>query len=274
MHSKAMKPFGVLIEGQGESVKDLSFQEIKKEVLENQIVVLRGFKTFKDLNDFSQLCDVWGEVSLWPFGKVLELKSQKEPKDHIFDSSYVPMHWDGMYKEQVPELQVFHCVKAPEKGQGGRTLFSNTKLILKNASQDELKLWSKGHLRYKRKMEFYDSVTESPLISEHPYNGTKVLRFNELHNHTKGELINPVSIEVKGLGKEESKELFQSLDLALYAKENSYAHEWQDHDIVIADNFSLLHGREAFKKSSSRHIQRVQLQSTPPYNNPHLESYK
>jgi alpha-ketoglutarate-dependent taurine dioxygenase len=36
----------------------------------------------------------------------------------------------------------------------------------------------------------------------------------------------------------------------------------------------LLHGREAFVSKSPRHIQRVQVLSNPPFDNPGLESYQ
>ncbi|WP_175460979.1 TauD/TfdA family dioxygenase, partial [Vibrio parahaemolyticus] len=38
---------------------------------------------------------------------------------------------------------------------------------------------------------------------------------------------------------------------------------WQQGDVVIADNFSLLHGREGFTARSARHLQRVHIQSNP-----------
>ena len=34
-------------------------------------------------------------------------------------------------------------------------------------------------------------------------------------------------------------------------------------DVVVADNFSLLHGREGFTARSARHLQRVHIQSNP-----------
>ena len=36
-----------------------------------------------------------------------------------------------------------------------------------------------------------------------------------------------------------------------------YAHRWQTGDVVIADNFTLLHGRRAFEHGTVRDIRRV-----------------
>lgn len=37
----------------------------------------------------TRYADLWGEIMMWPFGAVLEVKEHPDAKDHIFDSSYV-----------------------------------------------------------------------------------------------------------------------------------------------------------------------------------------
>lgn len=271
---KKIKPFGLLIQAQSnaESIQSIDIEKLKKYFNEEHLIVLRGFKTFNSSDEFANYCDQFGEVSIWPFGKVLELIQQKNPADHIFDNSYIPMHWDGMYRSHVPEYQIFHCVKAPKKGHGGRTIFSNTiKLLKEEGSTISEKLEGiKG--TYYRKMEFYNSKVISPLITKHPYKSVSVIRYNEPHHPKKGKLINIPKLEFNGVSDQEK---FQSeLEDLLYSPQYSYAHTWEDGDLVIADNFSLLHAREAFKENSARHIQRVQVLSDPPFENPNLETYQ
>lgn len=269
-----IKPFGVLLESTNthSNVEDIDIEHLRSLVWQQQLVVLRGFNTFKSAMDFSNYCESWGEVSLWPFGTVLELIEQDNPEDHIFDHSYVPLHWDGMYRAQIPEFQIFHCVKAPLSKHGGRTTFSNTLLALKNAPSQSKKLWHKITGIYQRKMEFYNSKTVSPIINKHPYKDFSVIRYNEPPSEGKGRFVNPPNLEFTGATPEELEEFHHSLKQALYAPGNFYAHEWQTGDMVIADNFSLLHGREGFVSKSPRHIQRVHVLSNPPFNNPALES--
>ncbi|CAM3061357.1 pyoverdine biosynthesis protein PvcB [Legionella steigerwaltii] len=271
-----LKPFGVLLEPKRKKMKvnDLDIERLRLLFRENQLVVLRGFATFQNAEDFSNYCELWGEVSLWPFGKVLELIEQEAPEDHIFDHSYMPLHWDGMYRPQVPEYQIFHCVKAPLPGHGGRTTFSNTILALKCASSEVKDLWSKVTGTYKRTMEFYKSKTVSPIITKHPQNDGFVIRYNEPPSADKGHFVNPPDLEFTGINHEELDVFHRSIEEALYSPDNFYAHEWQTGDIVIADNFSLLHGREGFVSKSPRHIQRVHVLSNPPFDNPGLESYE
>jgi len=270
-----LSPFGVVVEPQAKAthIREVDVQSIRSLYLENHIVLLRGFETFQSSDEFADYCENWGEISVWPFGKVLELIQQENPKDHIFDSSYVPMHWDGMYRPQVPEYQIFHCVKAPLAGHGGRTTFSNTVSVLKNIDEATLKLWSKVTGIYKRKMEFYNSKTVSPIVTKHPFRDYSVVRYNEVHTAANGNFVNPPDQEFVGIAEEELEHFHQSIKEALYSPSNFYAHEWEKGDVVITDNFTLLHGRESFVSNSPRHIQRVQVLSNPPLANVGLESY-
>lgn len=271
-----IQPFGLLLQPQQfqDDVSMLNVDHLRELVWREHLIVLRGFNTFEDTESFSTYCESWGEISIWPFGKVLELIEQDNPEDHIFDNSYVPLHCDGMYRPQVPEFQIFHCVKAPLSGQGGRTTFSNTILALKNASVEEKTLWNKVAGVYHRKMEFYHSKTVAPIIDKHPHQGFSVIRYNEPPSLDRGRFVNPPELEFTGIGAEKLPDFHFTLKNALYDSCNFYAHEWQTGDVVIANNFSLLHGREAFVSKSPRHLQRVHILSNPPLDNPHLESYK
>jgi L-tyrosine isonitrile desaturase/decarboxylase len=271
-----LKPFGVVVEplSSNTDVNVLSIEALRGLFREEALIVLRGFKTFDSSNEFANYCEAWGEISVWPFGKVLELVERENAEDHIFDNNYVPLHWDGMYRKQVPEYQIFHCVNAPLAGQGGRTTFSNTMLALKNAAPELKELWSKVTGTYERKMEFYNSKTVSPIITKHPFRKFPVIRYNEPPDASKGKFLNPPALKFGGISKRYLDLFHRSLNEALYAPANFYAHEWQKGDIVIADNFSLLHGREGFVSKAPRHIQRVHVLSDPPLDNPGLQAYQ
>lgn len=273
------RPFGLIIRAgkSDSSLEDVDIEELKLKFHSESLLVLRGYKSFSGSESFAQYCEQWGEVSLWPFGKVLELVEQKDPKDHIFDSNYVPLHWDGMYRPQVPEYQIFHCVKAPLKNGGGRTTFSNTLMALENASVEEKELWRKVTGKYQRKMEFYDSRSVSPIVCPHPYKEYSVIRYNEAPKsvgESERKFLNPPNLRFEGLNDDETEVFHSSLHEALHSPANFYAHEWEDGDVVIADNLTLLHGREAFTANSPRHLQRVHVLSAHSIGNPALESYQ
>lgn len=270
-----IQPFGILLEPETSlvAVNDLPIDILRDWVVEKHLLVLRGFDSFQCANSFSAYCERWGDISMWPFGKVLELVEQENPDDHIFDNSYVPLHWDGMYRPQVPELQIFHCVNAPLPGQGGRTTFSNTVLAFNHASAELKTRWQHVTGTYERKMAFYSSRTVSPIVNKHPYRNYSVIRYNEPPAADQGHFVNPPELEFTGVGADELADFHRCLKQALYDPRHFYAHTWQTGDMVIADNFSLLHGREAFTSRSPRHIRRVHVLSDPPFDNPGLVSY-
>lgn len=274
-----LDPFGLLLEPScpDSDIRDIDVDVLRNHLWRERLIVLRGFRTFDGSEDFSEYCERWGEISVWPFGKVLELVERNNPEDHIFDNNYVPLHWDGMYRPQVPEFQLFHCVRAPRPSQGGRTTFSNTVLALERAPAHLRTLWSKVTGTYQRKMEFYDSKTISPIVDSHPLRGFSVIRYNEppiagIEGY--GLFVNPPILEFTGVAQDELSEFHRSLREALYSPHNFYAHEWQVGDLVVADNFSLLHGREGFETKAPRHLRRVHVLSNPPLDNPRLVSYQ
>ncbi|MCX6128469.1 MAG: TauD/TfdA family dioxygenase [Proteobacteria bacterium] len=271
-----INPFGLLLEPSrpNDDIRNLEVDLLRELLWNERLIILRGFRTFSGAEDFSEYCERWGEISVWPFGKVLELVERNNPEDHIFDNNYVPLHWDGMYRPQIPEFQLFHCVRAPRAEQGGRTTFSNTVLALDHAPAHLRELWNKVIGSYQRKMEFYDSKTISPIIDAHPLRGFSVIRYNEPPRKGYGQFVNPPSLEFSGISTHELTEFHHSLQEALYAPSNFYAHEWQEGDLLVADNFSLLHGREAFETKAPRHLRRVHVLSNPPLNNPLLVSYQ
>lgn len=268
-------PFGLILEAQSDNVdiNELSIPELRHYLDKHQLLVLRGFTTLTNPTALSQYSQRWGELSIWPFGTVLELVQHDSPQDHIFDHSYVPMHWDGMYRPQIPEIQVFQCVKAPPQQQGGQTVFSNTPDIIAKMPADLRALCHKLTATYWRKMEFYNSQVQSKLIVKHPYKNVDVIRYNEPHTTANGHLLNQPEMIFEGLDANDLLHVHQQLRQRLYAPQHSYAHNWQDNDIVIADNFTLLHARHSFTSHAPRHLRRVQVHSNPPLNNTQLTSH-
>ena len=268
----ALLPFGSLVTPQEKHtpLHTIAIDELRDLVRTAHLIILRGFAAFADTPQFSHYCTQWGKISLWPFGEVLELKVHEQPQDHIFAADYVPLHWDGMYRPTIPEYQIFHCVTAPLADQGGQTCFVNTRQVLAHASKAQLSQWSDITIEYERSMAFYSSRCLSPLITAHPHRDYAVLRYNEPHAPTQGPLINPPHVHFVDLDSAQQAIVSQDLRRILYDPRFLYTHQWADGDVVIADNFTLLHGRHAFAAHSPRHIQRVQIESDPPYNNPGL----
>src|SRR5690606_7723965 len=154
-----------------------------------------------------------------------------------------------------------------------RTTFSDTTIALSRAEPAARALWEKVTGNYHRKMEFYDSKTIAPIVSAHPKRGFPVIRYCEPHVDGDAGFVNHPTLSFQGVGGSDVADFHASLRSALYAPEAFYAHAWLTGDIVISDNYTLLHGREAFKSGAPRHLRRVHVLSDPPLDNPHLVAY-
>ena len=266
-----LEPFGVRVDAvrPGVPFVELPVEDLRELVRTHHLLLLRDFTGFTGAEELTGYSADWGEISMWPFGSVLELVEHENPDDHIFDHSYVPMHWDGMYRPQVPEFQVFHCVHAPGTGQGGRTTFSQTAAVLRDADPGTRRLWEQATGTYLRKTEFYDSKAVSPVVTPHPDRGFPVIRYNE-PVAPDAEFVNHPVLEFTGLPEERTAEFHRTLTAALYDPRHLYAHAWRTGDLVVADNYTLLHGREGFTTGSPRHLRRVHVLGSPPLDNPAL----
>lgn len=182
----------------------------------------------------------------------------------------MPLHWDGMYLETVPEFQVFQCVQAIGEADGGRTTFSSTAEALRIATPQTRALWQRAHGRYQRTVELYSNTVEAPIVERHPRREFPILRFCEPSIADDPTFINPSRYTFGGIADGEQDALLGSLKRALYDPRAHYAHRWQTGDVAFTDNFTLLHGRERFTSRTGRHLRRVHIHGEPPLRNPHL----
>ncbi|PHM68298.1 TauD/TfdA family dioxygenase [Xenorhabdus sp. KJ12.1] len=270
-HTEPITPFGVLITPgrEGQEITSLPVNMLRELVRNHLLVVLRGFSSgFTDPKKLTEYSQNWGEIMMWPFGAVLDVMEQAEPSDHVLDRTEIPLHWDGMYRQTIPEFQIFHCVSAPAVTQGGRTTFVNTEQLIIDANEHERHIWGKIMVTYRTsRVTHYGGEVVSPLICLHP-NGRKwVMRYNEPMAVDSEKYSDHHSVKFEGFSSAQQSAFEKELKGRLYAPCYLYVHQWQTNDVLISDNFTLLHGRESFVTRSSRHLQRVHIHGTPICNN-------
>jgi len=260
------QPFGLLITpgAQGQSVDELPVDELRALAREHHLLILRGFTpTFADSAALTRYAEQWGAIKMWPFGAVLDVREHHDATDHIFDHSHVPLHWDGMYKPTIPEFQIFHCVYAPAQDEGGRTTFLDTRALLRDAPPELIEQWHGITVTYRiQRVVHYGGEVRSPLLVRHPDSGHWVLRYNQPAEKDR-RFLNRHALEYQGIAAQQVDAFEQDLHQRLSDPRYLYGHPWQQHDMVIADNFSLLHGREAFTARCARHLQRVHIHGSP-----------
>ena len=147
--------------------------------------------------------------------------------------------------------------EAPDPFSGGETLFCDMEKVLQSFSQDERRtLLQNTQLTYKTEQKaHYGGEVTLPIIRKHPNKDCETLSYAEPVHTT----LNPVSLEVHGLEPKSALFLQSVLEQKLYSNEFCYVHQWEEGDILIADNFSTTHGRRAFLKETKRFIRRAQI---------------
>ena len=269
---EVMSPYGVMISPQMASIdtSEIPVPVARELVREHHLLVLRGFDPFAEPEGITRYAESWGKVLAWSFGAVLDLVEHEHPTDHIFDNTAVTFHWDGMFVELIPEFQIFQCVKARDGERTGRTIFCDTTRVLASASPSTRTLWEGLTLTYRVAMEsHYGGTATSPLVVAHPDCGFLTMRYLEPAPDNIGYLNRP-RVEFHDVPAQSVAGIEQTLREALYDPHHCYAHSWQAGDVVIADNYTLLHGREPYASKCGRHLRRVHVLGDPSLRNPAL----
>lgn len=252
-----ISPFGVEItyDNSPFQIKDINTKQIKKLMSEHKIVIIRGLQNISELL-LIQFAERIGPLLAWDFGVVMNMRVQAKPKNYLFTHGPVPFHWDGaFYKE--PQYLLFHCVDAPLESCGGETLFTNTNAIWQKASRDHKLEWKDIKLCYKtEKLAHYGGEIHVPFLQTHPITNETILRFAEPVPNT---MLNPVTVTIDNMNNESTKVWLDNMAACCYLEDYCYIHSWKKNDILIADNFSLIHARRAFKQFSPRFLRRIQI---------------
>lgn len=238
-----------------DTLDTLSLDSLLKVVTSRKLVIIRGLAaiTRDDLLDF---CQSQARLLSWDFGPVMEMKVEEEAKNYLFTSGDVPLHWDGAFYQE-PRFLLFNCLQAPAFGTGGETLFVNTEMVWQNSDEALKQKWRYYTLTYQtEKLAHYGGAITRPMVNNHPDTGNVILRFAEPVGE---DYLNPVQVRVQGKSDNESTAILQEISCLMRQPRFIYQHQWLPGDVLIADNFSLLHGRNAFHQHSARHLRRIQI---------------
>jgi L-tyrosine isonitrile desaturase/decarboxylase len=249
-----LSPFGLVVRSDMPEA-DLSTVDtfdLKELIQEHRVVVLRDFAPLAG-TAFPEFCQKFGALLEWDFGAVNDLRVHDEARNYLYTNHSVPFHWDGAFLNRAPHYIFFHCAIAPSLQSGGETLFCDTTRVLSQASTEQQKVWERILITYTtEKVIHYGGTFTSPIIARHPINEGQVLRYAEPVVD-----LNPVRLVIKGIPDKDQSGFIEDMNLRLNDKRCCYSHSWITEDVVIADNYTLLHGRRAFEEGAVRHIRRV-----------------
>jgi alpha-ketoglutarate-dependent taurine dioxygenase/4-hydroxybenzoate polyprenyltransferase len=253
-------PFGAVVRNsaKGNSIEQLTKDEIFDLIKSYKVIVFRGYETLtkQQLALFAQHL---GEPLQWAFGAINDLKFKPDTENYIFTDHEVPLHWDGAFAGKIPHIILFQCIIPPEKEDMGGTTFCDTSKIVETATPNQLEKWQQISVTYTtEKIVHYGGIIIQPFLQKHPLSNKTIIRYAE-----PVEDLNPVTLEIKGLQGQTQDAFINETREIIYDADFLYTHAWEKGDIVLADNFTLLHGREAFKNPHQRYIQRINIRHRP-----------
>ncbi|STX50383.1 pyoverdine biosynthesis protein PvcB [Legionella busanensis] len=245
-----------LIENRNQkSLADFNLNNLLEETRRHKIILLRGFEALTR-DELLNYCSSQAKLLHWDFGPVMEMQPDVNAKNYLFTHSDVPLHWDGAFYQE-PHFLFFHCLEAPKQNTGGETLFVNTETVWNDASDEQKQAWLNYELTFStEKLAHYGGHIKRKLIAKHPDTAKTIMRFAEPVGE---DYLNPVEVNVINKSKNESLSILQSISHLMRNPQYCYQHQWQTGDYLIADNFSLLHGRNAFSEVTPRHLRRIQI---------------
>lgn len=189
------------------------------------------------------------------------LDTQGEPIGALGDGE-AAWHTDMSYIPWPPDASMLYSLEIPE--QGGDTCFCSMRAALKKLPRQLVERVK--HLDIKHDAT-YDSGgylrkgvaatdeprtspgTAHPIIIEHPESGEKALYLGRRRN-----------AYIVGLALEESERLLDKL--WSYAETAVYRHKWALGDLVLWDNRTTMHRRDAFDPRSRRIMHRTQIKGS------------
>jgi alpha-ketoglutarate-dependent taurine dioxygenase len=250
----SLSPFGLEITARapGTELAAIGMMDLRAWVREHGVLLLRGFAP-PEGEALPRFAGTLGEILTWEFGAVNELRTRAEAKNYLYTDHAVPFHWDGAFVGRIPHYIVFHCEDAPPPGGGGETLFCDTVQLLERLRPEQREAWNGVSVTYStEKVAHYGGSFTSPLLATDPETGQEILRFAE-----PVEDLNPVRLQIDGIPAEAQARFLREMHAFLRDPALCYAHPWLAGDVLIADNFTLLHGRNAFRDPERRSIRRV-----------------
>ena len=190
----------------------------------------------------------------------------------ILGDGEVVWHSDFSFKEKPTAARMLVAMEVPPQERGGNTFFLNAYAAFDALSEDMKKHISGKTIKQANIIDtamklrpgasLSDDVRATPgpshpIISTQPDTGYNALFLGRRH----GAYVNGFSLE-------ESEALLNELWTHCTQPRFCYEHRWLAGDVVIWDNRSSLHRRDAFDPSSRRVLYAAQVEGHRPYEAP------
>lgn len=240
--------------------------EIKENI--SSIIEDSGFYYAKGVSiddlDFKRFCEEFGDVVDYKFGGVLDINSQNPLGGNQFSCRAMCLHQDGVLNDIQPDLIFLYCTSS-EGLIGGEHIFSDTEKVLeclKKENPQEYNLLKKHKVKYFSNLENYykedivDDGIEKPAIVSHPFNGRDVF-FMALNDRY--DVAPNYRARFEGMSESESDILMNLIDQICRKEELMQTISFDRGDLLVMDNYKMIHGRNAYNEGAKRNVKRIQV---------------
>ena len=204
-----------------------------------------GFVVIKNIptenNFIVKFANSIGSVRRTNFGEYFDVKSKPNPNDLAYTSLALAPHTDNPYRNPVPCIQLLHCIVSEVSG-GLSTLVDGYTVTedLKTENPEFYKILSEVKVKFK----FIDKdvVLEdwSELIKLNDDKSLKQIRFSPRLDFV--PILEKEKLDLYYRARKKLSEMYNS---------DKYRIEFklEEKDLMMMDNYRLLHGRTAYKTS-------------------------
>ncbi|KAI1324201.1 Clavaminate synthase-like protein [Xylariaceae sp. FL0255] len=266
-------PCGIMIKptnpASGYTLSSVDMQKVRILAETSSPIVLRGFANTKDRRTYIAKAYDLGEIFMWKsLVTVVKDAANTDPGSSVaFSSEAMPMHFDGIFKvvkvkdeatgkekkvSDPPRMQYFVSQSAAQPGDG-YTLFSSSDLFVKYLPQAypieklERLRWtvdSYGH--------YHHQISDIPLVVRHPTRDTPCMRWHSPWPKYKTAFGHAEITIDNG-----SQNVIPLVDGLLYDRRVCLRFSWEEGDVLVSDNMSMLHTRTSFNNTKPRELWRI-----------------
>ena len=196
-------------------------------------------KTPNTKNFIVKFANSLGSIRRTNFGECFNVKSKPDPNDLAYTSLALSPHTDNPYRNPVPCIQLLHCIES--NVSGGLSILVDGFTVTDDLKKENPEFY-KILTQVKVKFKFIDKdvVLEnwSPLIELNRDECFKQVRFSPRLDYV--PIIDKEKLDLYYKARKKLSEMFNSEKYKIQFK-------LQSKDLIIIDNYRLLHGRTAYK---------------------------
>ncbi|TQV94406.1 pyoverdine/dityrosine biosynthesis protein [Cordyceps javanica] len=272
-------PTGIMVsakdEGRSYSLREVPMQKLRALATRCSPVILRGFGDTTDKKTFIASANDLGTPAPWKFGVVASVRNARGTNTDaanaiVTSNEAMPMHQDGFFflkpavtadgtvvmRSAQPRFQYFSAVTEPAAAGTGRTLFASSRLLFQHLggggggeTVERLRglTWDCRH-----SSDWDEHMRGLRLVVPHPETGEDCLHFMEPWPRSRTRFAyNSVSVE------NGPQRYLEVVTRALYDYRVTLRFEWCRGDVLLSDNFAMLHTRTAFAHEEERELWRI-----------------